>query len=225
MKKITESELRRMIKESINIDDSRRAIATFHMASAGGTCVVAYDIDALESVVRGTYYHTHRNYNGVISGVILTYADRHSGECNGSFHVRRAASNEKGWGTRVYLAALDYLEIIAADRFSVSPSAEGMWKSLARYGFVQQEPFDDIHNPQTPPTGDDCQVHDDRDPALNAAWRVTGPIPADVKSLMAAGDEHLDALEQEGLRSTATRALGNGFKLLFDTKYGVTMVG
>ena len=219
----SESKLRQLIKEAITTADSRRAIAIFRMSSIGGICVIAYDIDELESIARGTYSHPLGDYNGVIAGVVLSDGKGHRqfeganvGECHGSFQVQRAASNEKGWGIKVYLAALDYLEVIASDRFSVTPAAEGVWKKLANYGFVEQEPFDDIRDPQTPPTRDDCQMHTGRDPALNSAWRITGPIPADVKSLMAVGEEHRDELEQARLYSIAVRCLCSGFKKLFD---------
>ena len=223
---MTESKLRQLIKEAINTADSRRAIAIFRMSSMGGICVIAYDIDELDAIARGVYHPTHGDYNGVIAGVVLSDSKKHRqfeganiGECNGSFQVQRAASNEKGWGTKVYLAALDYLELIASDRLDVTPAAEGMWKHLARSGFAKQVPFDDIRDPQTPPTRDDCQMHTGRDPALNVAWQITGPIPADVKGLMTAGTEHLDELERVRLHSRAVSCLGNGFKQLFNVKY------
>lgn len=218
--KITESKLRQLIKEIINTADSERAIAVFGMDAINGVCLVAYDIDRLESVVRSSHQLRRGDYNGVFAGVALSRVAKHIvGECNGSFQVQMAASYEKGWGIKVYLAALDYLKVIASDRFSVTPAAEGVWKKLANYGFVEQEPFDDIDDPQTPPTSDDCHIFRGRDPALNAAWRITGPVPAEIKSLMAAGEEHLNGLEQVGLRSRAERALSLGFMQTFDDRY------
>jgi len=226
--RITEARLRRIIREDLNGGSDLVGIAAFSDARTEEACFIAYKIAELEAVVQDPNVVVEGSpgeYYGVIAGVILSppnaraQQSRDRGPCNGSWTVDVSASSQKGWGTKVYLAALDHLKIISSDRSSVSPSAEAMWKKLARYGFVEQGQFDDIIDPQTLPKSDDCQVFKKRDPALNSSWKLTGAIPADVKSLMAAGDDHLHELEQKGLRDKAERALYAGFSIMFEEKY------
>ena len=222
--RIIERQLRQLIREELDAGSERKAIAVFDNTNTLSTCCIAYEIDALEDSIQDSNLAAGeriRDYwYGVIAGVDLSEsAPWLAGHCNGAWHVKLSASSQKGWGTKVYLAALDHLKIISSDRWSVSPPAEAMWKKLARYGFVKQEQFDDIINPQTPPKDDDCQVFKKRDPALDSSWKLTGAIPADIKSLVAAGNDHLRVLEQKGLREKAERALYTGFTKIFEERY------
>ena len=220
---ITEGKLRLIIREELSASVKQTAIAVFDNPQTHSTCCIAYEIDALEASIQDSNVDGERirdEWYGVIAGISLgASAPWINGHCNGAWSVKMSASSQKGWGTKVYLAALDHLKIISSDRWSVSPPAEAMWKKLARFGFVEQEQFDDIIDPQTPPKSDDCQVFKKRDRALDSSWKLTGAIPADVKSLMAAGDDHLHALEQKGLRDKAERALYAGFSNIFDERY------
>jgi len=226
--RITESRLRQLIREDLNGGSDLVGIAAFSDARTEEACFIAYKIAELEAVVQDPNVVVEGSpgeYYGVIAGVILSPPNARAreghdrGPCNGSWTVDVSASSQKGWGTKVYLAALDHLKIISSDRSSVSPSAEAMWKKLARYGFVEQGQFDDIVDPQTPPKSDDCQVFKARDPALNSSWKLIGVIPADIKSLMSGGEDHLHMLKQKGLREKAEIALYVGFSSLFDDSY------
>ena len=219
--RITESQLRRIIREALSSD--KVAIATLGNTSTGPVYVVAYRPDELEAVLNGEDDEGVQ-YNGVIAGVGFRKGGgahiKRVGECNGAWHVASAASRERGRGTQVYLAALDFLRNISSDRFSVTPEAEGMWRKLARYNFVEREEFDDIKNPKTPPTSDDCRVFPARDPALNSSWRITGEIPSDVKDLVDLGYRHLHELDTfGGQRQEAEQLLGLGFGELFQQLY------
>ena len=219
--RITESQLRRIIREALSSD--KVAIATLGNTSTGPVYVVAYRPDELEAVLNGEDDEGVQ-YNGVIAGVGFRKSGgahiKRVGECNGTWHVGSAASSERGRGTQVYLAALDFLRNISSDRFSVTAEAEGMWRKLARYDFVEREEFDDIKNPKTPPTSDDCRVFPARDPALNSSWRVKGEIPSDVKDLVDLGDRHLRELDTfGGQRQEAENLLGLGFGELFQHLY------
>ena len=215
--RITESQLRRIIREALSSD--KVAIATLGNTSTGPVYVVAYRPDELEAVLN-VEDDEGVQYNGVIAGVGFRKGGGRFGECNGAWHVASAASSERGRGTQVYLAALDFLRNISSDRFSVTAEAEGMWRKLARYDFVEREKFDDIKNPKTPPTSDDCRVFPARDPALNSSWRIKGEIPSDVKDLVDLGDRHLRELDTfGGQRQEAERLLGLGFGELFQHLY------
>lgn len=214
-----ESLLRQLIREELSVDDI--AIATLGNTSTGPVYVIAYKLHDLESNaqdVRGGGSGEYDHNNGVVAGVVLR-KDNEFGECNGSWRVVSSASGEKGWGSRVYLAALDFLRNISSDRFSVTDAAEGTWKKLARYGFVEREEFDNIRNPKTPPTSDDCRVFPARDIVLNSSWRLTGQIPSDVKGLIDAGDYHFRELGRDGLRQEAENLLKTGFDRLFVRMY------
>jgi len=218
--RITENQLRRIIREELDRSDGR-AIVVIGSTFAGPVYVVAYDRWELE---RGVERERARNpiapdpgdYFGVIAGLTLKRNDEY-GECNGAWRVTTAASNERGWGTKVYLAAFEWLRNISSDRTSVSTSAETLWKSLARKGIVEPEPFDDRKNPQTPPTSDDCKVFPSRDPVLNSSFRLKGSIPSEVSQLLDDGNEHLSSFGN--MRPDAEKLLRIGIGKLFTNVY------
>lgn len=219
--RITETRLRRIIREEIESGHNDRVIVALGNTSTGPVYVIAYDPSELErdiDLARQGIDFDNAQYHGIVAGVAFKRSGEY-GECNGSWHVTSSVSQEKGWGTRVYLAALDFLRNISSDRVSVTASAEAMWKKLARYGFVEREEFDNIKSPQTPPESDDCRVFPTRDQALNSSWRIVGGIPSDVKSLVAAGDHHLRELGRVGRREEAEILLRHGFGDLFINVY------
>ena len=212
--RITESQLRQIIKEELESD--RYAIVVIGNTSTGPVEVIAYDKEALEgAAVRGRR-GGFDDYFGVIAGLTLKRSDEY-GDCNGAWQVSTAVSIKKGWGTKVYLAAFEWLRNISSDRENVSSSAEGMWKSLARKGILEPEPFDNWNDPQTPPTSDDCKVFPSRNPALNSSFNLKGSVPPEVLQLLDAGDEHLRSLGSSG--SNAMRLLRVGIGNLFENVY------
>ena len=212
--KLTEGQLRRIIKEELESD--RYAIVVIGNTSTGPVEVIAYDKEELEAAADTDEEGGFDDYFGVIAGLTLKRSEEY-GDCNGAWQVSTAASSKKGWGTKVYLAAFEWLRNISSDRESVSSSAEGMWKSLARNGIVEPEPFDNWKDPQTPPTSDDCKVFPSRDPALNSSFKLKGSVPPEVLQLLDAGDEHLRSLGASG--SKAMRLLRVGIGNLFENVY------
>jgi hypothetical protein len=212
--RITEGQLRRIIREELESD--RYAIVVLGNTSAGPAQVIAYDKEELEGAADEGFDGGFDDYFGVIAGLTLKRSDEY-GDCNGAWQVSTAVSIKKGWGTKVYLAAFEWLRNISSDRESVSSSAEGMWKSLSRKGILEPEPFDNWKDPQTPPTSDDCKVFPSRDPALNSSFKLNGSIPPEILQLLDAGDEHLRSLGAEG--SNATRLLRVGIGNLFENVY------
>jgi hypothetical protein len=218
--RITEGQLRRIIREELEGSDDR-AIVVLGSTFAGPVYVVAYDRRELERAIereraRNPIAPDPGDYFGVIAGLTLKRNDEY-GECNGAWRVTTAASNERGWGTKVYLAAFEWLRNISSDRTSVSTSAETLWKSLARKGIVEPEPFDDRKNPQTPPTSDDCKVFPSRDPVLNSSFRLKGSIPSEVSQLLDDGSEHLSSFGS--MRPDAEKLLRVGIGNLFVNLY------
>jgi hypothetical protein len=217
--RITEGQLRRIIREEIEAS-SGRAIAVVGNKKVEPVYVVAYDKQELErAVLRGPDKVIEPgDYSGVIAAVALEQDDEY-GECNGAWRVFMAASNEPGWGTKVYLAAFELLRNISPDRVGVSSSAEGMWKSLVRRGFVEPEPFDDRDRPKTPPTSDDCEVFQKRDPILNASHRFVGGVPGEINDLLDAGKKHLSSLGHKRQNAETKLKIGtsNLFMNLYDT--------
>ena len=212
--RITEGKLRRIIREELESD--RYAIVVIGNTSSGPVQVIAYDKEELEGAVGEVFDGGFDDYFGVIAGLTLKRSDEY-GDCNGAWQVSTAVSIKKGWGTKVYLAAFEWLRNISSDRESVSSSAEGMWKSLARKGILEPEPFDNWKDPQTPPTSDDCKVFPSRDPALNSSFKLNGSIPPEILQLLDAGDEHLRSLGSSG--SNAMRLLRVGIGNLFENVY------
>jgi hypothetical protein len=94
-----------------------------------------------------------------------------------------------------------------------------MWKSLARRGIIEPEPFDDYKDPKTPPTSDDCRVFKLRDPVLNSSFRLVGSIPSEVSQLIEAGEEHLRDFSRSGTKNLASMALRTGLGDLFVNLY------
>ena len=212
--RITEMQLRQIIRAELESD--RYAIVVIGNTSTGPVEVIAYDKEALEgAAVRGRR-GGFDDYFGVIAGLTLKRSDEY-GDCNGAWQVSTAVSIKKGWGTKVYLAAFEWLRNISSDRENVSSSAEGMWKSLARKGILEPEPFDNWNDPQTPPTSDDCKVFPSRNPALNSSFNLKGSVPPEVLQLLDAGDEHLRSLGSSG--SNAMRLLRVGIGNLFENVY------
>jgi hypothetical protein len=219
--RITEAQLRRIIREELESD--RYAIVALGDMSSGPAYVVAYDKDVLERKLRGEDSWGRResdvkDYSGVIAGLSLNKTVEY-GECNDAWQVSTAVSRERGWGTKVYLAAFELLRNVSPNRYSVSASAEGMWKSLTRRGIVAPEPFDDVDDPKTPPTSDDCKVFKLSDPVLNSSFKLVGSIPEEVTQLLEAGEEHLRELSRSGTKHFASMALKGGLDNLFDDVY------
>lgn len=210
--RVTEAQLRQLIREELS--SGERAIVYLGEVGTGPTYIIAYDIDELERSVKDERVP----YNGVVAGLYVKPAGD-DGPCNATWHVATAASNEKGWGTRVYLAAFDLVRRLSPDRWGVSKAAEATWKSLARRFNLEMEPFDDKKNPQTPPPDDDCKIFVSRDPAVNASYRLSGGVPTEIHDLIARGDDHLRELRGRGERETAENLLRLGFTDLFRNVY------
>lgn len=204
--------LRRLIREELG--SGERAIVYLGEVGTGPTYIIAYDIGELERSLQDDRVP----YNGVIAGLYVKPAGA-DGPCNATWHVATAASNEKGWGTRVYLAAFDLVRRLSPDRWGVSKAAEATWKSLARRFNLEMEPFDDKIRPKTPPPDDDCKIFVTRDPAVNASYRLSGGVPSEIHDLVTRGVDHLREFWDRGEHETAESLLRLGFTDLFRNVY------
>jgi hypothetical protein len=203
---------RRLVVEAAEGDD----MAIYVLGGKDNGVVVAYRMGELEAALEGEGQHP---YAGVEAGGMAGKQFR-LGPCNDSAVVGKSASNVKGWGTRVYLAAMEHFGSLAPDRSSVSPSAVGMWKSLKKNGWVKGDEFDDIEDAWTPPEEDDCKVHPQADKAfLNYSYRLAKALPSDVSAAMERGQRHMEELKGKGVGDKAMARLKSGFLSLFTNKY------
>ena len=111
------------------------------------------------------------------AGVTLWHSQ--DGHCYGKGIIGRAASVPgSGLGPAAYEAAMWYAGGLTSDREETSDLAGGVWlkyKQRADSGEIDALPFDDLTNPQTPPTEDDCEMQD-RD-WLNYSYRLKSKPP------------------------------------------------
>lgn len=212
MKKLRMSlgSLRRLIRESLSGED----IAITIFGDQRNAYIVAYKISELESFL--TTDKPGKN-NCVVAGVWGSRQAR-LGPCYDAAVVKKSASSIKGWGTKVYLAALDFFGTMTSDRESVSDSAVGMWKSLVGKGLVSGEEFDDIEMPWTEPEEDDCKVHQ-KNFVLNSAYKLKSGLPSDVLDSLKKGRQHMGDLGNRGLVEKSNKILKDGFNSLFLAVY------
>ena len=202
--KITHRQLRQIIREVI-YHDTVSGPAISIIPSGASNFVIAYDssmlvseIDRLNSLgvtspneYQIYSYSPERYYplDMIYSGVVVEEDDSR-GPCNGAKHVSAAASRiaKQGWGTVVYLAALDELGPIGPDRGSIKPGAEALWRSFERRNDIIRTPYDDISNPKTPDPRDDCKVLYMKDVYVNSSYQPIDEIDAPgVKDMRAMG--------------------------------------
>ena len=232
--RITSDQLRRIIREVV-YRDSITGPAISIIPSGVSTFVIAYDsgmliseIDRLNSMgittpdeyqIYGYSQEKHYPVEMIYSGVIVEI-DGSRGPCNGARHVSGAASRipKQGWGSAVYLAALDELGPIGPDRGSIKPGAEALWRSFNKRNDLVRVPYDDIKNPKTPDPRDDCKVLYMKDVYVNSSYHPVEDIDAPgVKDMRALG------IQVEVLMSDrwalAGRVLSKLFSEVFQSVY------
>jgi len=107
------------------------------------------------------------HYNGRVVG-ILTYGPTFGGRCWDAKAIGGVASIEgKRLGDILVLLGAFYAGRLVMDRRSVTAPAKKLWKRMIDRGDLVTAPLDDIKNPQTVPTQDDCELHPE--PWLNQA--------------------------------------------------------
>lgn len=199
--------LRLIIREMLSEDETAlRGPAISVIPQRAHTFVVAYDSELLLTTVSDlvrlgvstpSQYLTawyapdfSRDVTMIYSGVGLADT-RAGGPCNLARHVEAAASRIRGggWGTAVYMAALDEFGEIGPDRHTVTSSAESLWKSLDRRDEVGRHLYDDIEAPRTPDPNDDCVIQRGRDVQVNSSYRLLDdPGVRGLREMRALGD-------------------------------------
>jgi len=102
-----------------------------------------------------------------------------AGPCWGATEVKLAAAHQ-GYGPMLYDVAMAIApnHTLISDRGSVSISAQRIWDFyLNQRSDVEKLKLDDKNNPQTPPTEDDCELHNVYRPSLNYAYKGRGQQP------------------------------------------------
>jgi hypothetical protein len=132
---------------------------------------------------------------GAVAGMVRVRQPP-SGECYGALEVVNSAA-EKGFGPMLYDIAmgLSPSHAITSDRNKVSKSAQGVWGFYkGKRGDVETLPFDDVDNPKTKPTQDDCQIHPGgNENPINYAYK--GSSKVNVGALMANHKEFVRTLQ------------------------------
>ena len=95
--------------------------------------------------------------------------------CWGAYELGRMAT-DKGFGPMLSDIVLSDVKIMTPDRLMVRPAAANLFKYYRdRRTDIDKKPFDDVHNPKTPPKEDDCRINDDGD-ELNYAYSMKGSV-------------------------------------------------
>ena len=201
--------LRRLIREMLlqeqgSVDPTAKAmgLAVCRINQSGEDLVIIYDpqkfkeVSGVEEVSEATPWKVRRSIiiklakTSIRSGV--TY--RMNSNCNDSASIVQSVSSRGGWGPAAYEVAMWDLSqrglSLTSDRKNVSPEAANVWMKYSnRSDRVSKNPFDDIDDPKTPPTRDDCRLHGldylDHSYSLNSE-------PAGLSSMEAAHDAMID---------------------------------
>jgi len=138
-----------------------------------------------------------------------------TGNCYGAWEAIRLASLEKGYGWRINQLVMSKAEKgTFPDRNSISDPAEAMYIKGANNGAYSVTPLDDIDNPKTKDTEDDCVVWGPNyfgdetkidyvhNMPFDASWNV---MMANTNNLIAKIANHSDRKEFENLTSYPTQ--------------------
>ena len=209
--RITEAKLRHVIREVLEAEGTpaRWGPAISVISARAGEYVIAYDGDRLvqevqravsmgittpDQIIRFTSLDRlfpDRIYplDVILSGIQVDSA--YPGPCNGAKQIVGAASRVQGagWGSLVYMAAIDEFGQLGADRSSVSVPAERTWQSLDRRDDLGRHPYDDINDPKTPDPYDDCAVHKGRSEQVNSSFYFVEDMPGNISMMRERGNE------------------------------------
>lgn len=94
---------------------------------------------------------------------------KHTGDTWNAWEVTASVA-QRGYGPTMYDIAMSKLKRITSDRDTVSAAAEKVWNFYSsNRPNVKKLPFDNKHDPKTPPPDDDAVIHHGMD-ALNNAY-------------------------------------------------------
>ena len=108
------------------------------------------------------YLSTGKGDGVVVGFIVMLKTGEEQGECYDSFQVAQSVAT-KGYGPFMYDVAMRFATSNGAGltptRSSLSSAAAGVWDFYdKKRGDVEKAPFDNIADPKTPPTKDDCKV-------------------------------------------------------------------
>ena len=100
-------------------------------------------------------------YNSAIAGVAY---NKETGSCNDAGVIEKSVSHpDYKAGPLTYEIAMWQAGSLAPDRVNVSKSARKVWQKYSQRGDITSSPFDDVENPVTEDTVDDCWLHNPKD--------------------------------------------------------------
>lgn len=177
MHTIFEKVLRRLLRESKGSTDGL-AVLTFN--SQVGRTAILYDpadlVQNFEEILhpdQRTRFFEDYGVADILKGVVaIRKVPEWNGKCYGAWQIDYIAG--PGWGHILYpvAQALTPEGLLTPDRSSVSDDASSAWEKSLKLGRPRKK-FDNMKDPKTPPTEDDCKIDPERD-HLNWAYGPKG---------------------------------------------------
>lgn len=196
MHTIFEKVLRRLLRESRGSTDGL-AVLTFN--SQVGRTAILYDpadlVENFEEILdpeQRTKFFEDYGVADILKGVVaIRKVPEWNGKCYGAWQIDYIAG--PGWGHILYpvAQALTPEGLLTPDRSSVSDDASSAWEKSLKLGRPRKK-FDNMKDPKTPPTEDDCKIDPERD-HLNWAY---GPRGGEVGLLATLEQNHSAAMSQ-----------------------------
>jgi hypothetical protein len=122
-------------------------------------------IDLTDFYAYGHQHSTMSAYRSVIAGVVY---NKEFGSCNDAGVIEISVSHpDYKAGPLAYEIAMWQAGSLAPDRKTVSKSARKVWQKYSQRGDITSSPFDDVENPVTEDTVDDCRLHNPKDEISN----------------------------------------------------------
>lgn len=127
---------------------------------------IEYRYKDKKTAVTGFRSDAQKGENGILvtgdlEAQLATSNDGAKGQCWGAYIIRSVSVRPQGgWGRLLYYIAMHFSgnKGITADREKSSASAVGAWNNLFGDNQVTKKPLDDIQNPITPSSEDDCNL-------------------------------------------------------------------
>ena len=208
-------ELRRLIREAAGIGDDLAAVVD---EGSNGFKATVYDPVALEDLALDSPSVFSDGPTALKSCIVgRVHVVSPDAPCLGAMKVASIAGPGKLMYGLAY--ALSPSGLLISDRESMTPVAVDAWKRMAAKGGRGRRQLDNISDPQTPPTDDDCELRPEE--FLNYAYELEGWEKETLRSLQSEHERLVKRLTADGKLERLgieLAILSAGFAF-FQTKY------